>query len=199
MTIAYLNVATDRQQLDIQRKEISSFASSKAIHVDKWVMEVSGVKAKQPGWKLMLIVGRMKEKDVLIVSDITRLCLTLYELMGILTVCMEKGVTVYCIKDRYIFDDRVDRQFMIKIFKLVDEIDHSLISIRTKEALAAVRNSGKQLGRPRGSDSKLYFLDTHKEEILNMLERGESTKTICEYFDVSKATFYKYRKRLSGS
>ena len=42
MTIAYLNVATDRQHLDIQREEISSFAAAKDIHVDKWVMEVSG-------------------------------------------------------------------------------------------------------------------------------------------------------------
>ena len=34
MTIAYLNVATDRQHLDIQREEISSFAAAKDIHVD---------------------------------------------------------------------------------------------------------------------------------------------------------------------
>ena len=55
MTIAYLNVATDRQHLDIQREEISSFAAAKDIHVDKWVMEVSGEKAKQPGPKLKLV------------------------------------------------------------------------------------------------------------------------------------------------
>ena len=110
MTIAYLNVATDRQHLDIQREEISSFAAAKDIHVDKWVMEVSGEKAKQPGPKLKLVLERLKKGDALIVSDITRLCLTLYELMGILTVCMEKDVTVYCINDRYIFDDRMDRQ-----------------------------------------------------------------------------------------
>ena len=85
MTIAYLNVATDRQHLDIQREEISSFAAAKDIHVDKWVMEVSGEKAKQPGPKLKLVLERLKKGDALIVSDITRLCLTLYELMGILT------------------------------------------------------------------------------------------------------------------
>ena len=51
MTIAYLNVATDRQHLDIQREEISSFAAAKDIHVDKWVMEVSGEKAKTAGTK----------------------------------------------------------------------------------------------------------------------------------------------------
>ena len=69
MTIAYLNVATDRQHLDIQREEISSFAAAKDIHVDKWVMEVSGEKAKQPGPRLKL-VERLKKGDALIVSDI---------------------------------------------------------------------------------------------------------------------------------
>ena len=182
MTIAYLNVATDRQHLDIQREEISSFAAAKDIHVDKWVMEVSGEKAKQPGPKLKLVLERLKKGDALIVSDITRLCLTLYELMGILTVCMEKDVTVYCINDRYIFDDRMDRQLMINVFKQVDEIDHSLVSIRTK-----------------GSESKLFFLDAHKGEIMNMLERGESIGSICEHFNVSKNTFYKYRKKFFRS
>ena len=172
MTIAYLNVATDRQHLDIQREEISSFAAAKDIHVDKWVMEVSGEKAKQPGPKLKLVLERLKKGDALIVSDITRLCLTLYELMGILTVCMEKDVTVYCINDRYIFDDRMDRQLMI---------------------------TGKRLGRPKGSESKLFFLDAHKGEIMNMLERGESVGSICEHFNVSKNTFYKYRKKFFRS
>lgn len=199
MTIAYLNVATDRAHLDIQREEISSFASAKGIHVNKWVMEVSGEKAKQPGPKLKLVLERLKKGDVLIVSDITRLCLTLYELMGVLTSCMEKDVTVYCVNDRYIFDNRLDRQLMIDVFKQVEEIDHSLVSIRTKEALVAVKSTGKLLGRPKGSESKLYFLDSHKEEIENMLERGEPIASICEYFNVSKNTFYKYKKKFFKS
>ena len=185
MTIAYLNVATDRQHLDIQREEISSFAAAKDIHVDKWVMEVSGEKAKQPGPKLKLVLERLKKGDALIVSDITRLCLTLYELMGILTVCMEKDVTVYCINDRYIFDDRMDRQLMINVFK--------------QDALEQVKSTGKRLGRPKGSESKLFFLDAHKGEIMNMLERGESVGSICEHFNVSKNTFYKYRKKFFRS
>ena len=63
MTIAYLNVATDRQHLDIQREEISSFAAAKDIHVDKWVMEVSGEKAKQPGPKLKLVLERTEDRE----------------------------------------------------------------------------------------------------------------------------------------
>ena len=142
MTIAYLNVATDRQHLDIQREELSSFAAAKDIHVDKWVKEVSGEKAKPPGPKIKLVIERLKKGEAMIVTDNSRMCLTLYQLMGILTVSMEKDVTVYCINDRYIFDDRMDRQLMINVFKQVDEIDHSLVSIRSKDALEQVKSTG---------------------------------------------------------
>ena len=63
MTIAYLNVATDRQHLDIQREEISSFAAAKDIHVDKWVMEVSGEKAA--GTKVKTCSRTLEERGCL--------------------------------------------------------------------------------------------------------------------------------------
>lgn len=48
MTIAYLNVATDRQHLDIQREEISSFAAAKDILDVNGSWKYPGEKAKQP-------------------------------------------------------------------------------------------------------------------------------------------------------
>ena len=194
MIIAYLSVGTDKQYLDIQREQINKFAVAKELSVDKWVMEVTGEKAKQPGPKLEQVLQRLKEGDTLIVNDISRLSRTLYELMEILSICLEKGVTLYCLEDRYIFDDKMNRQTIIKAFKWVEEIDHALVSTRTKDALAQMKNAGKRLGRPKGSDSKQSFLDAHKEEVINMLERGQSVAAICEYFHVSKNTYYKFKR-----
>lgn len=194
MIIAYLSVGTDKQYLDIQREQINKFAVAKELSVDKWVMEVTGEKAKQPGPKLEQVLQRLKEGDTLIVNDISRLSRTLYELMEILSICLEKGVTLYCLEDRYIFDDKMNRQTIIKAFKWVEEIDHALVSTRTKDALAQMKNAGKRLGRPKGSDSKQSFLDAHKEEVINMLERGQSVAAVCEYFHVSKNTYYKFKR-----
>lgn len=194
MVIAYLNVSTDKQHLDIQREEISKFVEQKNLSVDKWIVEVTGEKAKQPGAKLEQVLERIKKGDTLIVTDISRLSRTLYELMEVLTVCLEKGVCIYCIEDRYLFDDTMDVQTVTKAFKLVEEIDHALVSTRTKDALAEMKSSGKRLGRPKGSDSKQSFLDAHKEEVINMLERGQSVATICEHFNVSKNTYYKFKR-----
>lgn len=194
MVIAYLNVSTDKQHLDIQREEISKFVEQKHLAVDKWIVEVTGEKAKQPGAKLEQVLERVKKGDTLIVTDISRLSRTLYELMEVLTVCLEKGVSIYCIEDRYLFDETMDVRTMTKAFKLVEEIDHALVSTRTKDALAQMKSSGKRLGRPKGSDSKQSFLDAHKEEVINMLERGQSVAAICEHFNVSKNTYYKFKR-----
>ena len=53
---------------------------------------------------------------------------------------------------------------MITMFGLFAEIERDLISLRTKEALAAAKASGKKLGRPKGTRGKSK-LDGREEEI----------------------------------
>lgn len=194
MIIAYLSVGSDKQYLEIQREYIDKFATEKEMSVDKWVMEVTGEKAKQAGPKLEQVLQRLKKGDTLIVNDISRLSRTLYELMEILSACLEKSVFLYCLEDRYLFDDKMNSEMIIKAFKWVEEIDHALVSTRTKDALAQMKSAGKKLGRPKGSDSKQSFLDAHKEEVINMLERGHSVAAICDHFHVSKNTYYKFKR-----
>lgn len=194
MIIAYLSVATDKQYLEVQREAISKFSSDRHLDVDKWITEVTGEKAKQPGPKLEEILGRVKRGDTIIVNDISRLSRTLYELMQILSLCLEKGVVLYCLDDRYFFGPEMNVPVMVKTFKLLEEIDHQLVSVRTRDALALMKDSGKRLGRPKGSDSKQSFLDAHKEEVVDMLENGQSVAAICEHFNVSKNTYYKFKR-----
>lgn len=194
MIIAYLSVATDKQYLEIQREAIAAFSSGRNLNVDKWIAEVIGEKAKQPGAKLEEILERMQQGDTIIVHDISRLSRTLFELMQILSLCMEKGVSLYCLDERYFFGREMNTSVMVKAFKLLEEIDHRLVSVRTKDALALMKDSGKRLGRPKGSDSKQSYLEAHKHEVIEMLENGQSVAAICEHFNVSKNTYYKFKR-----
>lgn len=194
MVIAYICASSNKQMLDIQREEITEFATSKNLPVDKWIVEVVEEKAKQAGEKLAEVLTRLKKGDVLIVTELVRLSRTLYELMEVLSSCLEKGVTIYSVKDRYLFDEKLDYRVMIEAFKLTEEIDRILVSARTKDALINIKNSGRKLGRPQGSDSKQFFLDANKEEVMDMLERGETVAAVCERFNVSKNTYYKFKK-----
>ena len=76
---------------------------------------------------------------------------------------------------------------MVTLFGLFAEIERELISMRTKEGLAAARASGKRLGRPKGrlGQSKL---DGKEEEIQKLLSLQVSKSPIAKITGVDRST-----------
>ena len=195
MVIAYLRVGTSNKELlEEQKDEIKRFASDHNIKVDKWITDVTVGKGKEEERNLDMVLDRMQKGDSLVLSDISRLGRTLSEVMEIMGRCMEKGVQIYSIRDRYILDQALNLPVMGNVFKLVTEIEHSLMSTRTKEALSHKKSTGGPLGRPKGSAAKQSFLDAHKEEVISMLERGDTVFEICKRFNVSRNTYYMFKR-----
>ncbi len=92
----------------------------------------------------------MKADDILIVSEISRLGRSLMEVMSILYQLMEKDVKVFTVKERYELGNTINSKVLAFAFSLSAEIERSMISSRTKEALARKKSEGTQLGRPMG-------------------------------------------------
>ena len=137
----------------------------------------------------------MKKGDKVIVTDIARFGRTLSEVMTLLAKCMARGIYVYSINDRYLLDDSVNMEVVSNTCNLVSDIEHHLMSVRTKEALNHKKDKeGLQLGRPKGTDAKQSMLDANKEEVMNMLERGDTIVMICKHFNVSRNTYYQFKK-----
>ncbi len=65
---------------------------------------------------------------------------------------MKQQIRFIAIKEGIDLDGQPDLQskVMVTLFSLFAEIERELISMRTKEGLAAARASGKRLGRPKG-------------------------------------------------
>jgi len=80
---------------------------------------------------------------------------------------------------------------MVTLFGLFAEIERELISLRTKEALAAARASGKRLGRPPGVLGKSK-LDGRKKEIQDLLALNVSKASIAKITGVDRATLYHF-------
>ena len=74
------------------------------------------------------------------------------------------------------------------------EIEHNLISMRTKEALAHRKSEGVRLGRPLGGGKQQILLE-NKEEINRLLQEGVSISAICRMFKVSRETFYTVNRK----
>lgn len=195
MTIAYLRVSTEKQNLCNQQNEILRFAAARNLTIDRWVTEVVSGRKKGSDRKLGSLLHRMHPGDRLIVTELSRLSRTLTEIMSIMGYCLERGIVLYSTKDGYAFDDTINSKVLCFAFGLVAEIERNLISLRTREALAARRADGVVLGRRKGSCVKLKRLEQDRQTLVERLRTGVTLTDICREFDVSPKTFHRYRLR----
>lgn len=198
MIAGYLRVSTCKQHLTNQKEEIQRYAAARNFCVDTWVTEIVSGKKNERERKLGLLLKKMKAGDTLIVTEISRLSRTLTDIMSIMGRCLEKKIHLYTTKEGYTFDDSINSKVLCFAFGLVAEIERNLISLRTREALAARRANGVILGRRSGSCTKMNILRQNRSEILRLLEEGNRIKDICARFGLSRETFNKFRRADDG-
>lgn len=197
MNYAYIRVSSDQQSTENQRFEILKFADQTKIQIDHWIEEtVSGTKRYQDR-KLGGLIDRIRPDDLLIVTELSRLGRNLMEVMSILHVCMEKDMKVFTTKEGYELGNNINSKVLAFAFSLSAEIERSMISQRTKEALARKKKEGKKLGRPKGSLSKTTKLTGFEDTICEFLEKKVSVAAISRILGVhptTTANFIKSRK-----
>ncbi|NDY71055.1 invertase [Desulfobacter hydrogenophilus] len=197
MIFAYIRVSTDQQTVKNQKYEILRFADSKKIHIKEWIEETVSATKKYQDRKLGELLRNLKEDDILIVSELSRLGRNLMEVMSILHDCMERDIKVYAVKEGYELGNNINSKVLAFAFGLSAEIERTLISQRTKEALARKKSEGKKLGRPKGSLSKETKLTGKEEEIKELLRKKVSVSAIGRILGVHRLTvdnFIKSRK-----
>lgn len=194
MIAGYLRVSTGKQNLENQKDEILRYAERRKISIDCWVTEVASGKKNEKERKLGALFKKMKPGDTIIVTEISRLSRTLTDIMEIMGKCLKKNIRLYTTKEGYSFDDSINSKVLCFAFGLVAEIERNLISMRTKEALALRKANGVVLGRKKGSYTKMNILQENKGVIEEMILSGMPTTVICRHFNLSRETFYKFRK-----
>ena len=194
MVTAYLRVSTGKQHLENQKEEIIRYASSKELTIDRWIEEVVSGKTSQNSRKLGKLIKSLKAGDVLIVTEISRLSRSLHEIMLIMKRCIDVGVVIHSTKERYIFDDSLNSKVLSFAFGLAAEIEHKLISQRTREALAVRKANGQHVGRTYGSDYLFRGVVNRKAEIIDCITAGLTIKEICLKLGFSQTIFVKLRR-----
>ncbi|MDR1555754.1 MAG: master DNA invertase Mpi family serine-type recombinase [Tannerellaceae bacterium] len=192
MIYGYVRVSTDKQSTENQRFEIEKYVLTHKMSIDRWVEEtVSGtrdVKDRQLG----RLLKQVKKGDRLITTELSRLGRNLMQVMSFLHQCMERGIIVHTIKERYELGNNISSKILAFAFSLSAEIERNLISQRTKEALERKKEEGIVLGRPKGCKSSYYKL-TGKEEIIEkLMSEKRSRKYISKKLGVSRHTLYTF-------
>lgn len=198
MTYGYIRVSSDKQTVENQRFEIKRFCKSKDMKIDGWIEEtISGTKAYSKR-KLGELLKKIKKDDLIICAELSRLGRNLFMIMEILNICMTKEAKVWTIKDNYRLGDDIQSKVLAFAFGLSAEIERNLISQRTKEALARLKNEGVILGRPKGRKSSpdKYKLSGKENLIRELLELGNSQRTIAKMCKVDRNTLAKFLKEV---
>ena len=192
MNYGYIRVSTDKQTVENQRFEILQFCQHEGIKIDGWIEEtVSGGKAPDKR-KLGLLLKEVKEGDWIICSELSRLGRSLFMIMNILSLCMEKGVIVRSIKDNFTLGDDLQSKVLAFAFGLSAEIEKSLISARTKAALEERKAQGVVLGRPKGSKNSNNKLIPHQDAIKTLIEQDNTYAEVARLFHVNRSTMKRF-------
>jgi len=166
--------------------------------VDTWIEEsVSGTIAPAHR-KLGRMIKKMKEGDLLLCTEISRLGRNMLMIMAILNDCASRGIRIQTIKDNFTLDNNLNSKIIAFAFALAAEIERNLISQRTREALADRKAAGVILGRPTGSFKAKGVIERDLETILARLDAGESITGIAKEYGIHRNTLARYIKEIKS-
>ena len=187
----YLRVSTTGQDLSNQAHELVGFMAKQRLSLHEIVEETASGTKSYKDRALGPLIDKCTAGDTLVVCEVSRLGRSIIEIMEILGVCLKKGIVLRTIKENLTLDGSLNSRVYLFCFALCAEVERSLLSARTREALSARKAAGVTLGRPRGSLSKSCL--TGKEaEIKAFLEKGVSQASIGKILGVSSTTLHAF-------
>ncbi|MDO5757595.1 MAG: recombinase family protein [Rhodobacterales bacterium] len=184
-TVGYLRVSTEAQDLDKNRADILALANREDLGRVDFVEEKVSGKTPWRKRKIAAVLDELREGDVLIVSELSRLGRSMLECMEILSIAAARRIRVYAIKGNWRLDDTIQSKIVAMAFSMAAEIERDLISARTTEALRARKASGLPLGRPKGPGKSK--LDRFRTEIEALLANGSTQAFIAKRYGTTPA------------
>lgn len=194
MIYGYIRVSTDKQTVENQRFEITRMADRLHITIDEWIEETISGTISPDKRNLGKLIDKTRKGDVIICSELSRLGRNMFMIMSILNILMERGVVILTVKEHYRLGDDISSKILAFAFSISAEIERSLISQRTTEALKRKKAEGVKLGRPNGKKNTHYKLDGCEYKTRKMLQEGYPKSLISKQLGVATSTLYLYLK-----
>ncbi len=190
--VAYLKTSLDRQEIQEQKQVILEFSQREEITVSRFI-EMSASSAR--GKRIDQLFSQLESGDILIVSELSQIGRSVGQIVRTVEALIKGKGRFIAVKEGIWLDEERNSQTqaMVRIFGLLAEADRELVSIHTREGLAAARGKGKKLGRPKGSFGRSK-LDGQTEEIKRLLALGVSKASIAKITGVEPGTLNHFIK-----
>ena len=184
----YVRVSTNVQDTQNQLHGIRDYCQERGIVPDTVVEDTASGSIDWRSRKIGELLSGADKGDVLLVAEVSRLARSTLQVLEILKFSSERQVSVVIVKNGLTFDNSMQSRITATILGLAAEIERDFISMRTREALAKRKASGKQLGRPQGALAKHYKLDEKRPEIERYQKLGINQTAIAKLVGVSRPT-----------
>ena len=194
-TKGFIRVSTLDQDTEKNKLDILQFANSRKLGNVEFVEEkVSGTKDYRKR-KLGALLDTMTKNEVLIVPELSRIARSTIQILEVIQITQDKGITLYSLKENFCnMDNSIASTVTKTIFALVAQIERELISLRTREALHAKKLAGVKLGRPQGKGKSR--LDEHTDDILRLVALRVPKTIIAKQYGCSVGNLYNFLNRL---
>lgn len=184
-TVAYIRASTDKQDLNNQKLEILEYARQHSLTVDEFVEITISSRKTSKQRRIDELLGKLADSDTLIVTELSRLGRSTSEVIALINELVRRNVRVNIIKQNLdISKHDMSSKIIVTLFSLFAELERDLVSLRTKEALAAKRAQGIKLGKPSGTVQASKF-DENRERIEELLSLGLSVRKIAKLLGYS--------------
>jgi len=194
-TKGFIRVSTLDQDTEKNKLDMLQFANRMKLGNVEFIEEkVSGTKDYKKR-KLGILLDSMNSGDVLIVPELSRIARSTIQILEVIQLTQDKGITLYSLKENFCnMDNSIASTVTKTIFALVAQIERELISLRTREALHVRKLSGVKLGRPSGKGKSK--LDEHTDDILRLIALKVPKTIIAKQYGCSVGNLYNFLNRL---
>ena len=192
-TYGYIRISTEKQSYRHMEYEISEYAATNNLKIDKWIEETISSRKLLNKRQLGQLLEKLQPNDILITSELSRISRSVSETFSILQSCLYKNCQVITIKENYRLGNDLQSQVLAFAFGVAAQIERDLISQRTKCSLASKKEQGIKLGRPAGASSKL---SKKIKNIRELLAKGISKNQIAKIMNVQYMTLSRFIKKM---
>jgi DNA invertase Pin-like site-specific DNA recombinase len=179
MRIGYARVSTGEQKLDLQLDQLEE-AGCERVYQE----QISGAADSRP--ELERCLEELREGDTLVVWRLDRFGRSLKDLVSKMEALEEEGADFVSLTEG-IDTTTAQGKLTFHIFGALAEFERELARERTMAGLRAARERGRVGGRPPALSEE----EVPQVQAL-MQNEDVSTSDICERFDISRATLYRY-------
>lgn len=181
MIFGYVRVSTDVQNLEAQIEGLKKYG------VDRIFQEKeSGLNTNRP--ILIDVVDRLRERDSLVIYDLSRLGRTFYQVMKLIDDFAQNNIGLVSLKENLDISTPMGRT-MIRIMASFNQLQVELQNEKIRDGIANAKANGKKLGRKPISKSTVRLIQA-------LYNQGYTNQEIANEVGVSKRSVGRYKRSL---